>query len=238
MEHVDGMTSTSQFAGQKDLTAREKILLLRGSDLNGSRFIPWDGPPRPEEFAQPFTDPTEFRFSTSQLEIFDGWKRPQDALSDPKILSGQKLDLVQDGTSDCSFVASLCALVARRGKESVDSMMGIRMYPVDDRKPVLSPNGKYVFQFHFNGCARRVVIDDRLPTSRTERSLHVVDRLCSNLFWPALVEKAYLKVMGGYDFPGSNSGTDLWLLMGSIPEQIFLQRYPRCHSLDWSVASC
>lgn len=66
------------------------------------------------------------------------------------------------------------------------------------------------------------MIDDRLPSSKTSRSLHVVDRNNPNLLWPALVEKAYLKVRGGYDFPGSNSGTDLWVLSGWIPEQIFL----------------
>lgn len=66
------------------------------------------------------------------------------------------------------------------------------------------------------------MIDDRLPSSKTTRSLHVIDRNNSNFLWPALVEKAYLKVRGGYDFPGSNSGTDLWVLTGWIPEQVFL----------------
>lgn len=98
------------------------------------------------------------------------------------------------------------------------------IYPYDEQNsaPKLSASGKYVFRLHFNGCYRKVVIDDRLPASKTKRCLHVVDRNNPGLLWPALVEKAYLKVRGGYDFPGSNSGTDLWVLTGWIPEQIFL----------------
>lgn len=97
------------------------------------------------------------------------------------------------------------------------------MYPRDDEEnPILSPCGKYVFRFYFNGSFRKVIIDDRLPSSKTTRSLYVVDRNNFNFLWPALVEKAYLKVRGGYDFPGSNSGTDLWVLTGWIPEQVFL----------------
>lgn len=100
------------------------------------------------------------------------------------------------------------------------------IYPcdVDEAKPVISPSGKYVLCFYFNGCFRKVVVDDRLPSSNTSRSLHVIDRISPNFLWPALVEKAYLKVRGGYDFPGSNSGTDLWVLTGWIPEQVFLHR--------------
>lgn len=90
--------------------------------------------------------------------------------------------------------------------------------------PQISANGKYVIRLNFNGCQRKVVIDDRLPVSKTERTLHVVDRNNPGLLWPALLEKAYLKVRGGYDFLGSNSGTDLWMLVGWIPEQVFLQQ--------------
>src|ERR1700694_3546656 len=90
---------------------------------------------------------------------------------------------------------------------------------------MISGSGQYIFRLHFNGCFRKVVIDDRLPYSNSNRTLHVVYRENPGLLWPALLEKAYLKLQGGYDFPGSNSGTDLWVFTGSIPEQIFLQRY-------------
>lgn len=100
------------------------------------------------------------------------------------------------------------------------------IFPRDNHStnPKISPNGKYIFRLYFNGCFRKVVIDDRLPTSSTEQTLHVIDRSNPGLLWPALIEKAYLKVRGGYDFPGSNSGTDIWVLTGWIPEQLFLQR--------------
>lgn len=98
-------------------------------------------------------------------------------------------------------------------------------YPFDEHgNSQVTLSGKYIFCFYFNGCFRKVVIDDRLPASKTSRSLHVVDRNNSNFLWPALVEKAYLKLRGGYDFPGSNSGTDLWVLTGWIPEQVFLHQ--------------
>ncbi len=105
-------------------------------------------------------------------------------------------------------------------------MLNTVFYPYDriNFRPMVSKNGKYIFRLHFNGCFRRVVIDDRLPASTSSRTLHVVDRQNPGLLWPALLEKAYLKVRGGYDFPGSNSGTDLWVLTGWLPEQIFLQR--------------
>lgn len=205
------------------LTTREKIILLQSSKLHGCVFPPWKGTPSSEEFESDYLDKTEFDFSEDQREVFDGWKKPnQEARRTVKDKS-QKLDLVQDITTDCSVVASLCAESARAERLGHDqpSIMATAMYPQGS----VSRNGKYVFKFHFNGCFRRVEIDDRLPSSKTSRALHVFDRGDSNIIWPAIVEKAYLKVRGGYDFPGSNSGTDLFVLTGWIPEQLFLQRF-------------
>jgi hypothetical protein len=69
----------------------------------------------------------DLKLSENQVEIFAGWKRPiaalklssSDNLSDRELndllmASGRHdIDLVQDITTDCSVVASLCAGTAR-----------------------------------------------------------------------------------------------------------------------------
>lgn len=90
-------------------------------------------------------------------------------------------------------------------------------------------------RLYFNGCYRKVTIDDYLPSTASRgHSLHVVDRNSPGLVWPALAEKAYLKSRGGYDFPGSNSGTDIWVLTGWIPQQVFLHNEDVVPEQLWS----
>jgi calpain-7 len=228
-------------ASSRSLPKSEQILVLKASMLNGLKFPPWTREPSPDEFALhpgdlPFSDGIELSLSDFQREVFDGWKRPAEALPPPAWLSNgevnpgpsmehsNKIDVVQDAATDCSVVASLCAGVARAERSHAKILRSV-LHPYDREaaRPTISENGKYIVRLNFNGCYRKVVIDDTLPTSRTSRVIHVVDRRNPGLLWPALLEKAYLKVRGGYDFPGSNSGTDLWILSGWIPEQVFLQ---------------
>ena len=129
----------------RPLSRREQIIVLESSKLHGSRFPPWQETPGINEFKlgadqTMFTyvdnsvlpdyrsgmnpahhnrdDDAHFRLSRTQLAVFHGWKRPEEILgsSTPTMNVTQKVDLVQDVTSDCSVVASLCASSARREK--------------------------------------------------------------------------------------------------------------------------
>ncbi|KAI9740750.1 MAG: cysteine protease [Claussenomyces sp. TS43310] len=226
----------------RTLSAREEILLLESSKLHGLVFPRWMEDPPDDLFERKvgtglFLDTSEPLLSEAQQSTFAGWKRPGDAfrmpssngdksltVAQPTMLAKNTIDLIQDITTDCSVVASLCAAVAR-AEGGFPKFLSSIFFPYDwvQDGPKISNNGQYIFRFQFNGCSRTVIIDDRLPTSKTLRTLHVIDRQNPGLMWPALLEKAYLKVRGGYEFPGSNSGTDLSILSGWIPEQIFLQ---------------
>ncbi|KFX85734.1 hypothetical protein V490_09442, partial [Pseudogymnoascus sp. VKM F-3557] len=223
---------------RRQLSTREEVILLEGSKLHGLIFPPWKSEPDEQEFAakgEIYTDPSKINISNTHADAPGDWQRPVDLLGnelqdasaahvEPTMQAAADIDLVQDVTADCSVVASLCAAVARPGG-TYGKLLERIFYPYDKSQgiPQMSKNGKYIFRLHFNGCFRKVVIDDRLPAPRNSRRLYVFDRQNPGLLWPALLEKAYLKVRGGYDFPGSNSGTDLWVITSWIPEQIFLQ---------------
>lgn len=220
------------------LSTGEEIIIWKASKLHGSIFHPWPAQPSLPQVppGSKYEDPTSFHMSVKQAKILKDWQRagemPGKSLNGclwTSILDAKRLkplDLVQDVTTDCSVVASLCAITSRTERGFPDVFSTI-FHPWDREKdgPATPSSGQYVLRYYFNGTYRRVIIDDRLPISTSERKLYVIDRNDDRVLWPALVEKAYLKVRGGYDFPGSNSGTDVWILTGWIPEQLFLHRY-------------
>ncbi|KAG1746435.1 hypothetical protein EDB19DRAFT_1894215 [Suillus lakei] len=78
-----------------------------------------------------------------------------------------------------------------------------------------------------------VLIDDRLPFDHNNKLLGISTG-GKNQLWPSFVEKAYMKLMGGYDFLGSNSAIDLHVLTGWIPEHIDLRSASFERERTWS----
>ncbi|KAF1810649.1 cysteine proteinase [Eremomyces bilateralis CBS 781.70] len=224
----------------RERSKAEQMLVLKAGALNGVKFHLWMKPPSASEFVleggkTQFTDVPDLKLSPHQTEFFVGFRRANDALPPPYMFkdrlhlgptmqNARPIDLVQDAASDCSVVASLCALTSRAERGHAKILKNF-FYPWDEKndRPALSGSGKYVIRLNFNGGYRRCEVDDRLPVSDSSRTLHVIDRKNPSLLWPAIMEKAYLKLRGGYNFPGSNSGTDLWIMTGWIPEQVWLQ---------------
>lgn len=75
------------------------------------------------------SDTSAFSFSDKQQEIFDGWKRPSELFHDsgPELYENIMVaqtdsDLVQDITTDCSVVASLCAVMRHLKPGQKDSV--------------------------------------------------------------------------------------------------------------------
>nr|XP_022900986.1 calpain-7-like [Onthophagus taurus] len=211
--------------GSESYTDEEKRVLFHTSKINNNEFVPFMYIDLSEkfQFAIPFTDKDGFlALSPKQRRDLHKWVRPDEISKEPTILFGDfpsYFSIKQTIVSDCSFVASLAVSASyerRFGKKLVTAII----YPRSkDKKPLYNPFGKYMIKMHINGITRKVIIDDYLPISKYGQLL------CSyssnkNEFWVSLLEKAYMKVMGGYDFPGSNSNIDLHALTGWIPERV------------------
>ena len=117
-------------------------------------------------------------------------------------------NLYQDILPNCSFVSSFLAIADNK-------------IPIRD---IISPHkksNKYKVQLYFNGTIRCVTIDSKLPIMPNSRNLIIKSSTDPNLYWPALIEKAFLKIMGkGYVFNGSNMANDAYLLSGWLPQII------------------
>ncbi|KXS19717.1 cysteine proteinase, partial [Gonapodya prolifera JEL478] len=209
------------------LTDEEKAILAGSSSVNGHVYLPWNDDKDLNERFLPnelFQDPDGLLpLSEKQKLKLGGWKRPGQVMTNPKMIQVISANsLVQDVVTDCSFVASLCVASSyerRKNRRLITSTI----WPQNSKQePMYNPGGKYLIKLHYNGCQRRVVVDDLLPVSKSGALMCTYSRN-RNEIWSSIVEKAYMKLMGGYDFPGSNSGIDLHALTGWIPEHLFVK---------------
>lgn len=131
-------------------------------------------------------------------------------------------NIQQKAVTDCSFIASLCICAAYERKFKKRLITSI-VYPQDKNGSMLySLEGKYMVKLWLNGVARQVFVDDKLPIDRYGNLLCAHTKVLDTELelWVSIIEKAYMKLCGGYNFPGSNSGVDLFALTGWIPERI------------------
>ena len=120
-------------------------------------------------------------------------------------------------------MSSLCIATLHELKFKKKIVTNI-IYPQDSKgNPVYNSSGKYMVKLWFNGAARKVVIDDRFPIDGAGSLVCSFSKDKAEL-WVSVIEKAYMKLNGGYDFPGSNSGIDLYALTGWLPESVHLRK--------------
>ncbi|XP_054847839.1 calpain-7 isoform X1 [Eublepharis macularius] len=226
----------SEPQGQR-YTGEEIEVLRKTSKINGIEYVPFMSVDLRERFAfpVPFSDKCgKLPLSPKQKAMFSRWVRPDEISNNPTMIyTVSSFSIKQTIVSDCSFVASLAISAAyerRYNKKLITSII----YPQNKKgEPEYNPCGKYMVKLHINGVPRKVIIDDFLPVD------HSGELLCSysnnkNELWVSLIEKAYMKVMGGYDFPGSNSNIDLHALTGWIPERIAMHSDNQAFNKDSS----
>ncbi|XP_010209744.1 PREDICTED: calpain-14 [Tinamus guttatus] len=120
------------------------------------------------------------------------WKRPHDLHSTPVFYAANRkqLDLCQGLVGNCWFLAALEALTFHQ-----DILAAV--VPQNQ-----SFDRKYAGIFHFRfwhfGKWVDVVVDDLLPVNEAGE-LVFVSSVYKNVFWGALLEKAYAKLYGSYE---------------------------------------
>lgn len=193
------------------LSTEQQDVLISSSMVNGMVFAPTVLNSN-TDFEQTMIVGANLALSLDQHAHLQTWAN---VANDPNDQGWDEhgITLNQNMVSDCSFVSSLCAILHHQVR------FGYVHFPNH-----MSPdnNGNFPFTLYFNGCSRIVTVDPTLPLSKDGILLHVFSPEYPTLLWPALLEKAYLSIMGPftYCFAGSDSSLDISVLINWIPQKI------------------
>ncbi|XP_054852648.1 calpain-14-like [Eublepharis macularius] len=121
------------------------------------------------------------------------WKRPHELHKTPVFYdaSTKRLALCQGLIGDCWFLAALEGLTFHQDILS-------QVVPQNQSFERKKYAGIFHFKFWHFGKWVDVVVDDRLPVNEAGQ-LVFVSSVYKNLFWGALLEKAYAKLCGSYE---------------------------------------
>ncbi|TBU31057.1 hypothetical protein BD311DRAFT_657405, partial [Dichomitus squalens] len=207
---------------------REQLYVLQKSSLVNQGFFPlWNSP---DDRSSSSTLPV---LSAEQITLGATWRSHPLAQRGGRDGSPQELepeDIIQHIVSDCSVCGAMVVAIDHH-RRFRSKMIVSSLFPQDERGfPARSDSGQYQLQVLYNGAHRRVGdvpgIDDQLPTY-PDGTLMCVSTGGKGELWPSLVEKAYMKLAGGYDFIGSSVGCcfDCLALAGWIPDIIDMKRH-------------
>eukprot|EP00397_Hematodinium_sp_SG-2012_P020662 GEMP01021303.1.p1 GENE.GEMP01021303.1~~GEMP01021303.1.p1 ORF type:complete len:775 (+),score=122.08 GEMP01021303.1:256-2580(+) len=220
------------------LSNQEKEILKRSSCINGKMFLPWAESDSFVERApgQLFVDPDGvLTLAEKQQRHFKAWSRtPKEFNREQKYLCSDLSagNIKQTLVGDCSFVSALAVCCYWEFRFPGKKVVTHNIFPQDPQlRPLVNGKGKYVVRLFVNGIWRKVVVDDLFPVDNRNSVLTSLSK--NGDMWVSIYEKAFLKVHGGYHFPGSITSYDIYALTGWPPEEIHLALTPQANL--WNI---
>ncbi|TFL06986.1 hypothetical protein BDV98DRAFT_557061 [Pterulicium gracile] len=186
--------------------SRQSLVLQKGATVNGLSYPLWSDPQNSLPSKQAGVQP---QLSHAQIDAKAEWRLPP-ADHNPRVLPDE---ITQQLVTDCSVSASLTVLLrySQQFPRFKETLLNLVHHDSEALCHV---------KLFLNGAWRRVLVDDNLPYDPQTGQLLCMMSGDRRWTWPSIVEKAYMKLLGGYNFPGSDSGTDIHALCGWVPEYI------------------
>lgn len=214
-----------------DSSKKSEALILKSSKISSYVFVPWreESVHKYLHTDRPYVDDQDtFRITSNSfgplVQVSEMFDHP--ILFDPDLCLFDTI--VQSRLTDCSFVSSIIAADQLRSRFG-EALLSHCFRPQDAKNlPTNSASGMYLIRLFINGTHRLVMVDSHIPSNHAgkARSCLAYSAVHLNILWPAILEKAYLKVTG-LNSRGSNPASDLFMLTSWVPEQIPIRNNSR-----------